>query len=58
MCVLYGVGKFVFSSSATVYGDQPSPLKEDMVLKNTTDVNKMAIQYAKRNAKLNNDIVQ
>ena len=25
MCVKYGVGKFVFSSSATVYGDQPSP---------------------------------
>lgn len=37
MCVKYGVGKFVFSSSATVYGDQPSPLKEDMVLKNTTN---------------------
>jgi len=27
MCVKYGVGKFVFSSSATVYGDQSSPLK-------------------------------
>jgi len=33
MCVKYEVGKFVFSSSATVYGDQPSPLKEDMELK-------------------------
>ncbi len=37
MCVKYGVGKFVFSSSATVYGDQPSPLREDMELKITTN---------------------
>ena len=37
MCVKYGVNKFVFSSSATVYGDQPSPLKEDMELKQTTN---------------------
>lgn len=37
MCVKYGVNKFVFSSSATVYGDQPSPLKEDMELKKTTN---------------------
>ena len=37
MCVKYGVGKFVFSSSATVYGDQPSPLREDMILKKTTN---------------------
>jgi UDP-glucose 4-epimerase len=37
MCVKYGVDKFVFSSSATVYGDQPSPLKEDMELKMTTN---------------------
>lgn len=37
MCLKYGVGKFVFSSSATVYGDQPSPLKEDMELKKTTN---------------------
>ena len=37
MCVKYGVGKFVFSSSATVYGDQLSPLKEDMELKQTTN---------------------
>ena len=37
MCIKYGVGKFVFSSSATVYGDQPSPLKEDMELKKTTN---------------------
>lgn len=33
----YGIGKFVFSSSATVYGDQPSPLKENMELKKTTN---------------------
>ncbi len=37
MCVKYGVGKFVFSSSATVYGDQQSPLREDMELKKTTN---------------------
>jgi UDP-glucose 4-epimerase len=37
MCIKYGVGKFVFSSSATVYGDQPSPLNEDMELKKTTN---------------------
>lgn len=37
LCVKYGVGKFVFSSSATVYGDQPSPLREDMDLKETTN---------------------
>lgn len=37
MCVKYGVWKFVFCSSATVYGDQPSPLREDMELKITTN---------------------
>ncbi len=37
MCLKYKVDKFVFSSSATVYGDQPSPLKEDMDLKETTN---------------------
>lgn len=37
MCVKYGVQKFVFSSSTTVYGDQPSPLREDMDLKKTTN---------------------
>lgn len=37
LCLRHGVGKFVFSSSATVYGDQPSPLKEDMALKKTTN---------------------
>ena len=37
MCIKYGVSKFVFSSSATVYGDQPSPLREDMELGKTTN---------------------
>lgn len=37
MYVKYGVQKFVFSSSATVYGDQLSPLREDMELKKTTN---------------------
>lgn len=37
MCIKYKVNKFIFSSSATVYGDQPSPLKEDMELKQTTN---------------------
>ena len=37
MCVKFEVDKFVFSSSATVYGDQSSPLKEDMDLKKTTN---------------------
>jgi UDP-glucose 4-epimerase len=37
MCQKHGVKKFVFSSSATVYGNQPSPLREDMELKATTN---------------------
>lgn len=37
LCVKHGVNKFIFSSSATVYGNQPSPLSEDMVLKITTN---------------------
>ena len=37
MCIKYGVSRFVFSSSATVYGDQPSPLREDMELGQTTN---------------------
>lgn len=37
LCIRHGVGKFVFSSSATVYGDQPSPLREDMELKERTN---------------------
>jgi len=37
LCLKYKVNKFVFSSSATVYGDQPSPLREDMELGQTTN---------------------
>ena len=37
MCIKYGVSRFVFSSSALVYGDQPSPLREDMELGKTTN---------------------
>jgi UDP-glucose 4-epimerase len=36
-CLKHGVGKFVFSSSATVYGNNSSPLKEDMELLPTTN---------------------
>ncbi len=37
MCLKCNVDKFVFSSSATVYGDNVSPLKEDMKLLPTTN---------------------
>ena len=37
LCLEYQVNKFVFSSSATVYGDQVSPLKENLKLKRTTN---------------------
>lgn len=37
LCIEFGVEKFVFSSSATVYGDQPSPLSESMELKERTN---------------------
>ena len=37
MCLKYAVSKFVFSSSATVYGEQDSPLREDFELKKTTN---------------------
>ncbi|MDX9917167.1 MAG: UDP-glucose 4-epimerase GalE [Gudongella sp.] len=36
-CEKYNVNRFVFSSSATVYGDQPSPLNEEMELKERTN---------------------
>lgn len=36
-CIKYGVRKFVFSSSATVYGDQEVPLVESMPLRGTTN---------------------
>lgn len=37
LAVAFDVPRFVFSSSATVYGDQISPLKEDMPLMKTTN---------------------
>ena len=37
LCLKYSVHRFVFSSSATVYGDQTSPLEEDFELKTTTN---------------------
>lgn len=37
MCIRYKVNKFVFSSSAAVYGDRPSPLREEMELGETTN---------------------
>jgi len=37
MCIKYDVKRFVFSSSATVYGDQQPSLIENMDLKKTTN---------------------
>jgi len=37
MCIKYGVEKFVFSSSATVYGDNKVPFVETMELLHTTN---------------------
>lgn len=37
LVVKYGVSRLVFSSSATVYGNQPSPMYESMELKKTTN---------------------
>ena len=37
LCIEYNVNRFVFSSSATVYGDNISPLKETMPLLPTTN---------------------
>ncbi|MCF1617095.1 MAG: UDP-glucose 4-epimerase GalE [Staphylococcus equorum] len=37
LCIKYKVKKVVFSSSATVYGNQESPLKEETSLKKTTN---------------------
>lgn len=37
LAVKYGIGNFIFSSSATVYGDQLSPLHEYMDLRRTTN---------------------
>ncbi|KML07884.1 UDP-glucose 4-epimerase GalE [Rossellomorea marisflavi] len=37
LCEKYGVDRFVFSSSATVYGNNAVPFKEDMELLSTTN---------------------
>ena len=37
ICIKYQVNKFIFSSSATVYGDNISPLDESMELRLTTN---------------------
>ncbi len=37
LCLKYKVNRFVFSSSATVYGDQEAPFHEEMELKETTN---------------------
>lgn len=37
LCLKYNINKFVFSSSATVYGDNKVPFKEDMDLLPTTN---------------------
>ena len=37
LCIEFGVEKFVFSSSASVYGSQPSPLSESMELGQRTN---------------------
>ena len=37
LCIEYDVERFVFSSSASVYGSQPSPLSESMELKQRTN---------------------
>jgi len=59
ICLKYGVSKFVFSSSATVYGDQESPFKEDMELMETTnpygETKAMSERILKDTAKANED---
>lgn len=37
LCIEHSVNRFIFSSSATVYGDNISPYKEDMDLRPTTN---------------------
>ncbi len=37
LCIKYNVKKFIFSSSATVYGENIAPFKEDMTLLPTTN---------------------
>lgn len=37
LAIKYNVSRFIFSSSATVYGDKPSPMSEDMPRGETTN---------------------
>lgn len=61
LSVKYGVKHFIFSSSATVYGNQPSPLLETMELGQTTNPygetkamsERILLDTAKANPKLN-----
>ena len=46
--VKHDVNKFVFSSSATVYGEQAFPLKEDMELMNTINPYKVAWKFEQK----------
>lgn len=56
----FNVKNFIFSSSATVYGDQPSPLKENMPLMETTnpygETKKISERILKDLSKNNNDM--
>lgn len=59
LCIKYGVNKFVFSSSATVYGDNKVPFVETMDLLPTTnpygETKAMCERILKDIAKANND---
>ncbi|NLJ18274.1 UDP-glucose 4-epimerase GalE [Globicatella sulfidifaciens] len=61
MCLKYNIRKFVFSSSATVYGDQESPLREDMKLKEPTnpygDTKAICERILSNTARVNKDFV-
>ena len=37
LCLAYNVKRFVFSSSAAVYGERPAPLREEMDIGKTTN---------------------
>jgi UDP-glucose 4-epimerase len=59
LAIKYHVNKFVFSSSATVYGDQKVPFSEDMELLPTTnpygETKAMSERILKDSAKVNKD---
>ncbi|BCR36060.1 UDP-glucose 4-epimerase GalE [Mariniplasma anaerobium] len=59
LAIKYGVNKFVFSSSATVYGDQKVPFSEDMELLPTTnpygETKAMSERILKDTAQVNKD---